>query len=243
MREANRIIAIILEELKDKIKPGINTYDLDQWAEKRINELDAKPAFKGYGSGSDRKPFPATLCTSVNSEVVHGIPSKTKILEEGDIIGIDVGTIYRGFYGDGAYTYPVGKISTDTHLFLDTCEQALYQGIAQTKKGNRVNDISNAIDKYVRARGFEIVRELTGHGIGRSLHEEPQIINFNDGIKRQKLKENMTLAIEPMITQGTYKVKTLSDEWTIVTDDSSLSAHFEHTVVITGNGPEILTRL
>lgn len=241
MREANRVIAIVLSELEEKIKPGVSTYELDKWAEEKILSLNAEPGFKGYRIGN--KIYPATLCTSINNEVVHGIPSKTRLLEEGDIIGIDVGSIYKGFYGDGAYTYPVGHISDNVRDFVDSCKEALYIGIEQAKKGNRISDISVAIDRYVRGKGFEIVRDLTGHGIGRNLHEEPQIINYNDGVKRQKLKENMTLAIEPMITTGTYKIKTLDDNWTIVTEDGGLSAHYEHTIAITENGPEILTRI
>lgn len=241
MREANRIAAVILSEIEEKIVPGVSTYELDKWAEERILSLNAKPGFKGYRSGN--RIYPATLCTSINHEVVHGIPTKDRLLREGDIIGVDVGVIYKGYYGDGAYTYAVGKVSPEIEDLMKTCQGALDFGIKQAKKGNRVNDISIAIDKYVRPRGYEIVRDLTGHGIGRNLHEEPQILNYNDGKKGQKLKVNMTLAIEPMITNGTYKVRTLNDNWTVVTDDGSLSAHYEHTVAITGNGPEILTRL
>ncbi|MEN8154210.1 MAG: type I methionyl aminopeptidase [Acidobacteriota bacterium] len=241
MREANRIVAIILTEIKDKIRPGVNTYDLDQWAEEKIRSLNAVPGFKGYGYGS--RLFPATLCTSVNDEVVHGIPSKDVVLEEGDIIGIDVGTIYKGYYGDGAYTYAVGEIKGETERLMDVCEKALYIGIKEARNGNRVSDISNAIDKFVRKNDFEIVRDLTGHGIGRDLHEEPQIINYNNGIKGKKLSPNMTLAIEPMITNGDYRVKTMGDNWTVSTIDGSLSAHYEHTIAITENGPEILTRV
>ena len=237
MREANRIIAIILTEIGDRVKPGVSTYELDQWAEQKILSLDGKPGFKGYNG------FPATLCTSINDEVVHGIPSPERILEEGDIIGIDVGSIYKGYYGDGAYTYPVGKISNEAKVLLDTCKSALDVGITKAKKGNRVTDISVAIDRFVSPKGYGIVRDLTGHGIGRHLHEEPQVLNYDDGVKGPKLKANMTLAIEPMITTGTYEVRTLSDNWTVVTADGSLSAHFEHTVAITQDGPEILTRL
>jgi methionyl aminopeptidase len=241
MRESNRIIAVILSEIEEKIRPGVTTFELDQWAEERINGLGATPGFKGYVSGN--RMFPATLCTSVNEEVVHGIPSKDRVLEDGDIIGIDVGCIYKGFYGDGAYTYPVGKISDETQHLLDTCQKALYKGIEKARKGNRVNDISIAIDRFVTPKGYGIVRDLTGHGVGRNLHEEPQILNYDDGSKGKKLKSNMTLAIEPMINQGTYRVKTLRDNWTVVTEDGSLSAHFEHTIAVTPNGPEILTRL
>lgn len=237
MREANRIIAIILAEIGERVKPGVSTYELDQWAEQKILSLDGKPGFKGYNG------FPATLCTSINDEVVHGIPSKERILEEGDIIGIDVGSIYKGYYGDGAYTYAVGKITGAAQALLDTCKTALETGVAAAKRGNRVTDISIAIDRFVSPKGYGIVRDLTGHGIGRHLHEEPQVLNYDDGVKGPKLKANMTLAIEPMITTGTYEVRTLSDNWTVVTADGSLSAHFEHTVAITQDGPEILTRL
>jgi methionyl aminopeptidase len=241
MREANRIIAIILSEIEDKIKPGVSTYELDRWAEERIVNLGAKPAFKGLISGN--RIFPATLCTSVNEEVVHGIPSKQKTVKEGDIISIDVGSLYKGYYGDGAYTYPVGKVSEEARRLMDTCHKALYIGIEKAKNGNRVNDISVSIDRFVTPKGYGIVRDLTGHGIGKQLHEEPQILNYDDGQRGKKLKANMTLAIEPMINIGTYRVKTLSDTWTVVTEDGSLSAHYEHTIVVTPNGPEILTRL
>lgn len=241
MREANRIIAVILTELRDKVKPGVNTFELDQWAEERILGFGAKPAFKGYIYGN--RMFPATLCTSINDEVVHGIPSKERVLTEGDIIGIDVGCIYKGFHGDGAYTYPVGDISPEASHLLETCKKALYKGIEKAKKGNRVSDISIAIDRFVSPKGYGIVRELTGHGVGRELHEAPQILNYDDGRKGKKLKFNMTLAIEPMINMGTYEVKTLKDDWTVVTRDGSLSAHYEHTIAVTANGPEILTKL
>jgi len=241
MREANRIIAVVLSEIDDKIKPGVSTYELDRWAEERILSLGAKPGFKGYISGN--RIFPATLCTSINEEVVHGIPSKQRQLKEGDIIGIDVGCIYKGYYGDGAYTYPVGKVSEAARNLMDTCHKSLYLGIEKARKGNRVSDISTAIDRFVSQKGYGIVRDLTGHGVGRNLHEEPQVLNYDDGQKGPKLKVNMTLAIEPMINMGTYRVKTLSDSWTVVTEDGSLSAHYEHTIVVTSNGPEILTRL
>ena len=241
MREANRIVAVVLSEMKDMIRPGVSTYELDKFAEERITGLNAIPGFKGYGWGDRR--FPATLCTSINDQVVHGIPSRDVILAEGDIIGIDVGTIYKGFYGDGAYTYAVGKVSDDTIRLMDTCEKALYKGIDAAIEGNRVSDISNAIDKFVRSKNFEIVRDLTGHGIGRNLHEDPQVINYNNGIKGKKLSRNMTIAIEPMITNGDYQVKTLGDDWTVVTADGSLSAHYEHTIAISDNGPEILTKV
>jgi methionyl aminopeptidase len=237
MREANRIIAVILNEIGDRIAPGACTLDLDTWAEKRLGEMNARPAFKGY------RNYPATLCTSINCEVVHGIPTKERILREGDIVGIDIGSIYGGYYGDGAWTFAVGQISDEASALMETCRTALDVGIAEAKEGNCVGDISRAIDRSVRSRHFEIVRDLSGHGIGRNLHEEPVVLNYDDGRHGQRLKRNMTLAIEPMITAGTYQVKTLADRWTVVTADGSLSAHYEHTVAITANGPEILTRI
>ncbi len=241
MREASRIVAIVLSEINDLVRPGISTLELDKFAEDRIIGLNAKPGFKGYGSGD--RIFPSTLCTSVNDQVVHGIPSKSVILEEGDIIGVDVGTIYKGFYGDGAYTYAVGNVDEETRNLMNSCEKALYKGIDAAVIGNRISDISNAIDKSVRLDGFEIVRDLTGHGIGRNLHEDPQIINYNNGIKGKKISGNMTMAIEPMITNGGYRIRTLEDNWTVVTADGSLSVHYEHTIAISDNGPEILTRI
>lgn len=237
MRKANWIVAIILLEIENRIKPGVNTYELDMWAEEKILSLGAKPAFKGY------EGFPATLCTSINNEVVHGVPSKDRILEEGDIIGIDVGTVYKGFYGDGARTFAVGKVSDEVRDLMNTCEKSLCEGIKMAKEGNRVNDISVAIDRFVRTRGYEIVRDLTGHGIGENLHEDPQVLNYDNGHKGPKLKMNMTLAIEPMITNGGYEIMTLNNGWTVVTADGSLSAHYENTIAITENGPEILTKV
>ncbi|MCX6553829.1 MAG: type I methionyl aminopeptidase [Candidatus Aminicenantes bacterium] len=243
MREANRIIAVILSELEERIKPGVTTLELDQWAEQRILSLKARPGFKGYPGRSGAKPFPATLCTSINEEVVHGIPSAQRRLKEGDIIGIDVGTIYKDYYGDGAYTYPVGAISAGARDLLETCKKALQLGIEQAQPGKHLGDIAQAIDDHVRARGFEVVRDLSGHGIGRRLHEDPQVLNYYDGQRGAKLKSRMTLAIEPMINAGTFVVQTLDDDWTVVTRDGSLSAHYEHTVALTDNGADILTRI
>ncbi|MDY0295788.1 MAG: type I methionyl aminopeptidase [Acidobacteriota bacterium] len=237
LREANRIVAVILEEIAERIRPGVTTLELDQWAEARILELNARPGFKGYGG------FPATLCTSVNEEVVHGIPSPERVLQEGDIVGIDVGSIYAGYYGDGARTYAVGEVSAEARQLMAVCRESLGKGIEAAVAGNRISDISLAIDRCVRPHGFEIVRDLTGHGIGRQLHEEPQILNYDCGRSGPRIKPNMTLAIEPMITAGTWEVRTLADQWTVVTADGSLAAHFEHTVAVTDNGPEILTRL
>jgi methionyl aminopeptidase len=242
MREANRIVAVVLNELGEKIKPGVTTQELDEKAEKRILGLKGKPAFKGYGGRNGVKPFPSSLCTSINQEVVHGIPSPRRVLQEGDIIGVDVGVIYDGYYGDGAYTYAVGTVSTGARDLMDTCLKALQLGIDEAKTGNHLDDIAKAIEGCVRARGFSVVRDLSGHGIGRSLHEDPQIMNYYDGRRGAKLKSRMTLAIEPMINAGSYEVCTLDDDWTVVTRDGSLSAHYEHTVVLTDNGAEILTR-
>ena len=241
MREANRIVALILTDIEEKIVPGVSTLELDEWAEDVIRKNSAVPGFKGYRYGNS--VFPATLCTSVNDQVVHGIPSKDVILKDGDIIGIDVGTLYKGYYGDGAYTFAVGNIDDHVKDLLKTCEDSLYKGIEKAVSGNRVSDISIAIDRFVRTKGYEIVRDLTGHGIGKNLHEDPQILNYNSGIKGKKLSRNMTLAIEPMITNGDYRVKTGRDGWTIVTADGSLSSHYEHTIAVTDNGPEILTRI
>lgn len=243
MREAGRIIAVILSEIEERIKPGVTTLDLDQWAEERILQLKAKPAFKGYRGKSSHRTYPATLCTSINEEVVHGIPSKDRVLKEGDIIGIDVGTQYKEYYSDGAWTYAVGEISQEARLLMDACRTALYEGVKEVYAGNWLGNVSRVIDRSIRAKGFEIVRDLSGHGIGRNLHEEPSILNFDNGEKGLRLKENMTLAIEPMITAGSYAVEVLQDQWTVVTVDRSLSAHYEHTVAITANGAEIMTRL
>jgi len=242
MRAANRIVAQVLSELGERVKPGVTTLELDQWAEQRILGLKGKPGFKGYGGRNGARPFPATLCTSVNQEVVHGIPSLKRVLQEGDIIGVDVGVIYEGYYGDGAYTYAVGSVSAKAHALMDTCQKALLLGIEQARSGNHLGDIAKAIDGCVRTAGFAVVRDLSGHGIGRSLHEDPQILNYYDGRRGAKLKSRMTLAIEPMINAGTYEVRTMDDDWTVVTCDGSLSAHYEHTVALTDNGTEILTR-
>jgi methionyl aminopeptidase len=242
MREANRIVALVLSEMGERIRPGVTTLELDQWAEQRILALKGRPGFKGYGGRNGVNPFPATLCTSVNQEVVHGIPSAQRILQEGDIVGVDVGVIYEGYYGDGACTYPVGCISAKARELMAACQKALRLGIEQARAGNHLGDIGKAIDGCVRSAGFTVVRDLSGHGIGRSLHEDPQILNYYDGRRGARLKSRMTLAIEPMINAGSHEVRTLDDDWTVVTCDGSLSAHYEHTVALTDNGAEILTR-
>ncbi len=236
MKEANRIVAEILEGLKKKVRPGVTTEDLDRYAEDGLKERKAKSAFKGY------RGYPKALCTSVNSQVVHGIPSRTP-LKDGDLLSIDFGAYYNGFYGDAAITIPVGNVSDEALRLKDIAEEALYAGIEKAYIGNRLSDISFAIQSLVERNGFSVVREFVGHGIGRSLHEEPQVPNFGSPGLGVRLKAGMVLAIEPMINAGGSEVKILQDGWTAVTKDGSLSAHFEHTVAITEDGPVILTRL
>ncbi len=235
MRKSGKIVAQILEEIIAMVKPGISTQDIDRFAEGRIKDLGAKPAFKGYNG------FPAVICISVNEEVVHGIPSAKRVLKDGDIVGLDFGVIVDGWYGDSARTIPVGKISNDAQKLIDVTRESLFRGIAACKDGNRVFDIGHAVQNYVESFGFSVVREFVGHGIGRALHEDPQIPNFGPQGKGPVLKKGMVVAIEPMINAGGHEVKVLKDGWTAVTVDRSLSAHFEHTVAITENGPEILT--
>ncbi|MFL5815949.1 MAG: type I methionyl aminopeptidase [Bdellovibrionia bacterium] len=237
MRKAGAIVAQILDDMAKMAAPGVSTGELDRFAEARIKELGAKPAFKGYNG------FPACVCISVNQEVVHGIPSNKRVLKDGDIVGLDFGVIYDGWYGDSARTIPVGKISDEAQKLLDVTKESLYRGIAQCREGNRVFDIGHAVQNYVENFGYGVVREFVGHGIGRALHEDPQVPNYGPKGKGPALKVGMVLAIEPMINAGSHEVKVLKDGWTAVTVDNSLSAHFEHTVAITPNGPEILTAL
>lgn len=241
MREANRIVAEALEEMREFTKPGITTADLEAIAEEKIRKTGAKSAFLGYPG--PKRPFPSVLCASVNDEVVHGIPSRKRVLKEGDIVSLDFGVIWKGYFGDAALTVPVGKISEEARALLDATEKALLAGIEKAVEGNRVSDISAAIQQTVEARGFSVVRQFVGHGIGRRMHEEPQIPNFVDGalMGRPRLKAGMVLAIEPMVNMGSWGVKVLEDGWTAVTEDGSLSAHFEHTVAVTPNGPELLS--
>lgn len=234
--EACWFVAELLEEIKKIIAPGITTIELDRFAESFIISRGAKPAFKGYRS------YPATLCTSVNEQVVHGIPSARE-LKEGDIISLDVGVYYNGFYGDAAVTLPVGKIDDAARKLLTVTAAALYQGIEKAVVGNRLSDISSAIQNCVEAESFSIVRNFTGHGIGRELHEDPQLPNFGRPGEGSVLMEGMTLAIEPMVNAGDWEIIILDDGWTAVTKDRSLSAHFEHTVAITSDGSRILTKL
>ena len=234
MREAGRIVALTLAKLREHIAPGVTTGELDRIAEEYIRSQDAVPAFKGY------QGFPASICTSVNEEVVHGIPG-LKRLAEGDIISIDVGVVKYGYVGDAAITFPVGKISSLKQHLLEVTEAALYEGIKQAVVGNRLTDISHSVQAYVEKNGLSVVRDYVGHGIGRDMHEDPQIPNFGPPGFGPRLRAGMVLAIEPMVNAGTYEVYTLTNQWTVVTRDKKPSAHFEHTVAITENGPEILT--
>jgi methionyl aminopeptidase len=235
MRKAGSIVAQILSEMGDMAKPGVTTGDIDRFAEQRIKDLGALPAFKGYHG------FPACVCISVNDEVVHGIPSPKRILKDGDIVGLDFGVIYQGWYGDSARTLAIGSVKPEVQKLLDVTRESLNKGIEQCFEGNRVFDIGHAVQNYVEGFGFSVVREFVGHGIGRALHEEPQVPNYGPKGKGLQLKAGMVLAIEPMINAGSHEVKVLSDGWTAVTVDHSLSAHFEHTVAVTKKGPEILT--
>ncbi|WP_432667292.1 type I methionyl aminopeptidase [Wukongibacter baidiensis] len=235
MKIAGNIVGKTHEELKKHIKPGITTKELDQIAEDTIRSLGGIPAFKGYGG------FPASICASVNEEVVHGIPGLKK-LKDGDIISIDIGSIYDGYYGDAAKTYPVGEISDDAKNLIEVTRDSFFEGLKFCKEGFRLSDVSHAIQKYVEDNGFSIVRDYVGHGIGANMHEDPQIPNFGPAGKGPRLRTGMALAIEPMVNMGTYKVKTLLDNWTVVTVDGKLSAHYEHTLIITEDEPLILTK-
>ncbi len=237
MRKAGAIVAQILQDMAEEVAPGITTWDIDKLAESRIKELGAKPAFKGYHG------FPACVCISVNEEVVHGIPSKKKVLKEGDIVGVDFGVSLDGWFGDSARTIPVGKVAPEALKLLQVTQKSLELGIEQAREGNRIFDIGHAIQNYVEGFGYGVVREFVGHGIGRALHEEPQVPNYGPRGKGLALKAGMVLAIEPMINAGSPEVKVLADGWTAVTSDRSLSAHFEHTVAILPEGPRILTAL
>ncbi|HWA26351.1 MAG TPA: type I methionyl aminopeptidase [Lacunisphaera sp.] len=241
MRESCAIAATVLARLKEQVRPGITTYDLDQIGRDFIASYGARSACHGYQLHSRR--YPAYTCLSVNEEVVHGIGSLKRILRDGDIISLDVVVEYNGYIGDNATTVPVGTIAPRTAELLKVTEEALYLGIKQAVTGNRIGDISQTVQTYVEARGFGIVREMVGHGVGRAMHEEPQIPNFLDRPRKrtEEIKPGMTLAIEPMVNLGGHRVKTLSDGWTVVTSDGSPSAHFEHTVLTTDSGPEILT--
>lgn len=236
LRRVNQLVARILADLRQRVAPGVTTRDLDASAEAQVRAAGAEPAFKGYHG------YPATVCASINEQVVHGIPSK-RALVEGDIVSIDMGAKLEGFFGDCAVTVPVGEVSAEAATLLRVTEESLFHGIEAVRPGARVSDIGAAVQQHVEAGGFSVVREFVGHGIGTSLHEEPQIANYGPGGRGPRLSEGMVLAIEPMVNVGQPDVKVLSDGWTAVTRDGSLSAHFEHTVVVTRDGCEILTLL
>ncbi len=237
MRDAGRIVCEVLDVLEKAVAPGISTADLDKLAYDETIKRKAKPAFKGYLG------FPCTLCASVNDEVVHGIPSKKRVLQEGDLMKLDFGVSFKGWFGDSARTVPVGKVSEGALSVVNVTREALQRGIAAARAGARIGDIGYAVQSFVEANGCSVVRDLTGHGIGKKLHEDPRVPNYGQAGTGLLLKAGMTIAIEPMVNAGTHKVVELDDEWTIVTLDRKLSAHFEHTILVTDGAPEILTRV
>jgi methionyl aminopeptidase len=237
MRQSGRIVRQVLDHLRTMVAPGVTTMDLERAAEKKIAELGAKPAFKGYYD------FPCVLCTSVNDEIVHGIPSEKRMLKEGDIVSIDCGVVLDGYYGDAAITVPVGNsVKKELRKLLTVTEESLYRGIEKAVIGNFIGDVGAAVQEHVEAAGFSVVREFVGHGIGTHLHEEPQVPNYGARGHGTKLREGMVIAIEPMVNFGKPEAKVLGDKWTAVTADGSFSAHFEHCVAVTKNGPMILTQ-
>ncbi|MDP3986544.1 MAG: type I methionyl aminopeptidase [Candidatus Veblenbacteria bacterium] len=242
MRAGGRILATVLGEVAAAVRPKVSTGELNALAERRLRELGATPSFLDYGK-EEGNPYPATLCTSVNTEVVHGIPSQTKVLQEGDIVGLDLGCWYKELCTDMAITVPVGTISVEAKKLIKVTRQALDMALRQVRGGVRVGDVGQAVQSFVEAQGFTVVRKLTGHGVGRTVHEEPPIPNFGHAGTGPVLPAGATIAIEPMVNAGGDEVETLEDGWTVVTADNSLSAHFEHTVLVTENGCEILTRM
>lgn len=236
MRESSLIVATVLKEIADTVKPGMTTADLDAIAERRIREMGATPSFKGYYG------FPGSICASLNHEVVHGIPNKKKVIRRGDVLKVDTGAYKDGFHGDSCITIAVGKVGKNAAKLIEVAEECLYKGIEQVKAGNFLLDVAGAIEDYAKTNGFSVVEEYTGHGVGKNLHEPPSVFNFRtDKMHNVKLKAGMTLAIEPIINAGSKKTKTLRDRWTVVTVDNNLSAQFEHTVLVTKTGYEILT--
>jgi methionyl aminopeptidase len=246
MRQAGRIVAEVLAAMRDMARPGVSTAKLDAIAEEIITRHNAIPAFKGYPHNG-QNDFPASICASINEEIVHGIPSPNRILKDGDIISIDVGAVHEGFYGDAAITLAIGEIDRETRRLLEVTEGALMAGIAQAQEGNRLWNLIRAIQSHVEQHGFNVLREYQGHGIGRKMHEEPGIPNFlgprGRRPKNYPLMQGMTVALEPMVVAGDWRTKVLSDGWTVVTADGKRSAHFEHSIAITNGEPEILTRL
>ena len=237
MREPCKVTAELLRDLEDFIKPGVSTQDISDFVDKRITSHGMHPTFKGYGG------FPAAACVSVNEEVIHGIPSKSRKLSEGDIVSVDVGATYKGYNSDAARTYPVGSISAEDQKLIDVTRQSFFEGIRYAMEGYRIHDIGHAVQEYVESFGMGVVRDYTGHGTGSKLHEDPMIPNYGKPKTGARIERNMTLAIEPMITLGTYEVRTLANEWTVVTLDGRKSAHYENTILVTDGEPEILTLL
>lgn len=241
MRKAGHIVILAHERIKELIAPGVTTNDLNRAAEEVIMKNGAIPSFKGVPCPYGGIDFPASICASVNNEVIHGIPNNIR-LKEGDIVSIDIGAVYQGYHGDAARTYEVGEVSEEAHRLIGITRESFFKGIEMAREGMRIADISSAIQKHVERHGFSVVRDFVGHGIGTDMHEEPQIPNFVARERGPRLVKGMTLAIEPMVNQGTWKVELLRNNWTVVTADGKLSAHYENTVAITGNEPEILTR-
>lgn len=239
IRESCRIAAEVLRMVEAQAKAGVTTGELDRLAEEYIRSQGGEPAFKGYGHSKDNL-FPATLCTSVDAEVVHGIPSG-RMLQDGEVLSVDVGVRFKGYYGDAARTVRIGKVSTEKDRLLRVTEESLYKGIEQAVEGNFVHDISYAVQQHVEASGFSVVRDLVGHGVGIELHEEPSVPNFGEPKTGVRLREGMTLAIEPMVNYGSWRVKVAPDGWTVLTQDGTPSAHFEHTIAVNNGSPEILT--
>ena len=237
MRDAGRISQEALLKAGEAVRPGVSTLELDRIVRKTIEKAGATPSFLGYGG------FPASACISVNHVVIHGIPSAKQILKEGDIVSLDVGAFYKGFHGDNAWTFPVGKISQEAQALLDATRESLFLAIEQARPGSRIGDVGSTVQRYVEARSYSVVREFVGHGVGAQLHEDPSVPNFGTPGRGVRLTAGMVIAIEPMVNMGTHEVRVLGDGWTVVTQDAKLSAHFEHTVAITPDGPVILTAL
>lgn len=235
MREAGRILGRVHEDLEKFLKPGISTYDIDRYGYEQIRHYGCTPSFLNYNG------YPASICVSVNEEVVHGIPSKTRIIKDGDIVSLDAGVIYKGYHSDAARTHGVGNISPEARQLIDVTKQSFFEGIKRAKDGAHLHEISNAVAAYAEKFGYGVVRDLVGHGIGTKLHEEPEVPNFRQRFRGMKLQAGMTLAVEPMINMGTWEVEWLDDDWTVVTADNSLSAHYENTILITKDGCEILS--
>ena len=235
MREAGRISARALKIAGEAVEPGVTTYEIDNIAHKYIKSAGAKPSFLNYNG------FPSSCCISINNEVIHGIPSQSRIIREGDIVSIDVGACFRGFHGDNAYTFACGDISKEAKSLLDATKESLYEAIKVAKHGNRIGDIGSTVEEYVKSRGYSVVRDFVGHGVGAQLHEDPSVPNYGHKGHGPRLVSGMTIAIEPMVNMGSGEVKVLDDGWTTLTSDGKLSAHFEHTIAITSEGPVILT--